>query len=620
MASGYGLNGGPSRCFPFWQDVLACYVVNTTSEDDSGKRKCVPILEDYYECLHHKKEAMRTRAIQTAYRISAASTAQDDAPKPKAGEIRNLGLLGKEEDTKAVLGTKSPDLRMHGSFEESSPPEVTSDSKADRLLGRQSSISVYIPSIPGTRFRIQYNILRSETPVSNFYYFKLFMNGANVASWGVDTKTMPSGQVMRGLFEPSSRWNYKDDGILHKNDGVESRHFYFANEVSPRSVATDGGLIEIIVFRATGRKQRVARKEYFRDQERYGIKMPSNGLLEHPKDSQYYEWYLKDPKDKPFVSFSLHYRSWDYLKMLQIIPSSYSRSLLSTSPTPISVRPSIQREDEYKYDDNEDDVTSGSFDSNEDATPWISSSFEGSSEESSENGNEQDPFVDPPGYSETQLTSRIPTSRFLGYEDNQTEGINRSLLRRQTPQIPPHRLSHPHNRRLSCALQPETHSRRSSITPSLISYLERAHTDSPEPFIGTAVAMPVAANCKSPTTSPHKHSSIPHTTSESDVQSEISSTPTAASKKIFTKPRNLFSRARFRREKQLVKEQVSPSKDCIATEHHVGSYMTARPGTKLRHNYRPATPLSIEDSSPSSYINRDSCGPSPVKSTKVWYR
>ena len=40
---------GPSRCFPFWQEVLACYVVNTNSEDDSGKKKCVPVLEDYYE-------------------------------------------------------------------------------------------------------------------------------------------------------------------------------------------------------------------------------------------------------------------------------------------------------------------------------------------------------------------------------------------------------------------------------------------------------------------------------------------------------------------------------------------------------------------------------------------
>lgn len=50
------LTTGPSRCFPFWQEVLACYVTNTTAEDDSGKAKCQPVLEDYYECLHHKKE------------------------------------------------------------------------------------------------------------------------------------------------------------------------------------------------------------------------------------------------------------------------------------------------------------------------------------------------------------------------------------------------------------------------------------------------------------------------------------------------------------------------------------------------------------------------------------
>jgi len=51
-----GSRPGPGRCFPFWQEVLACYVVNTSSEDDSGKKKCVPVLEDYHECLHHRKE------------------------------------------------------------------------------------------------------------------------------------------------------------------------------------------------------------------------------------------------------------------------------------------------------------------------------------------------------------------------------------------------------------------------------------------------------------------------------------------------------------------------------------------------------------------------------------
>lgn len=47
---------GPSRCFPFWQELLACYVVNTNTEDISGGKKCLPVMEDYYECLHHRKE------------------------------------------------------------------------------------------------------------------------------------------------------------------------------------------------------------------------------------------------------------------------------------------------------------------------------------------------------------------------------------------------------------------------------------------------------------------------------------------------------------------------------------------------------------------------------------
>lgn len=47
---------GPSRCFPFWQELLACYVVNTNTDDISGGKKCLPAMEDYYECLHHRKE------------------------------------------------------------------------------------------------------------------------------------------------------------------------------------------------------------------------------------------------------------------------------------------------------------------------------------------------------------------------------------------------------------------------------------------------------------------------------------------------------------------------------------------------------------------------------------
>ncbi|QSZ30490.1 hypothetical protein DSL72_000044 [Monilinia vaccinii-corymbosi] len=90
MASGYGLNGGPSRCFPFWQEVLACYVVNTSTENDAGKKLCAP--------------HARAMAIQAAYHKAEQANPRDDAPK--AGVVRNLGLLGKDEDTKKVLGLK----------------------------------------------------------------------------------------------------------------------------------------------------------------------------------------------------------------------------------------------------------------------------------------------------------------------------------------------------------------------------------------------------------------------------------------------------------------------------------------------------------------------------------
>ncbi|KAI5285728.1 hypothetical protein KEM54_000340 [Ascosphaera aggregata] len=90
MASGYGLNGGPSRCFPFWQELLGCYVVNA-SEGTEGKKKCLNATEDYYECLHHHKEYARQKAMQTAFRKAEASHPRDKASKPE--QISSLGLL-----------------------------------------------------------------------------------------------------------------------------------------------------------------------------------------------------------------------------------------------------------------------------------------------------------------------------------------------------------------------------------------------------------------------------------------------------------------------------------------------------------------------------------------------
>lgn len=44
---------------------------------------------------------------------------------------------------------RSPDLTKVSTFIDYSPPSASSDSKADRILGRQSTVSVYIPSLSG---------------------------------------------------------------------------------------------------------------------------------------------------------------------------------------------------------------------------------------------------------------------------------------------------------------------------------------------------------------------------------------------------------------------------------------------------------------------------------------
>ncbi|KAF2136148.1 uncharacterized protein K452DRAFT_292649 [Aplosporella prunicola CBS 121167] len=102
MSSGYGLNGGPSRCFSFWQEVLACYVTNSSEDNTAGKAKCLGPLDDYYECLHHKKEYAKAFAMQSAYRQAEAAGNGRPADAPKPSEVRSLGLLEGAPETKNV--------------------------------------------------------------------------------------------------------------------------------------------------------------------------------------------------------------------------------------------------------------------------------------------------------------------------------------------------------------------------------------------------------------------------------------------------------------------------------------------------------------------------------------
>jgi len=60
MASGFGAQGGTGRCYPFWVDFSRCM-----EESDKPTRDCLGYREDYFECLHHKKEKQRRVQVIT---------------------------------------------------------------------------------------------------------------------------------------------------------------------------------------------------------------------------------------------------------------------------------------------------------------------------------------------------------------------------------------------------------------------------------------------------------------------------------------------------------------------------------------------------------------------------
>lgn len=157
------------------------------------------------------------------------------------------------------------------------------------LWESKPKVSVYIPSLPGppsfsslisvmncsnslpgSQFWINYVVDDEPTPPSHLY-FKLHMNGRHITSWGTNPKVKSQGCVEKALYEPCDRWSQEQSGVMFKQEGIEARYFYFVNDQQHPSVADDGGLIEVHVFRAKGRKRRAAKLDHYRQLDKYGI-------------------------------------------------------------------------------------------------------------------------------------------------------------------------------------------------------------------------------------------------------------------------------------------------------------------------------------------------------------
>ncbi|KAJ4407122.1 hypothetical protein N0V85_004412 [Neurospora sp. IMI 360204] len=190
------------------------------------------------------------------------------------------------------------------------------------------TIATYIPSVPGHCFGIKYNINVVPPLPCKHVVFKLFLNGRTITTWGIDPTERQHGTIVKSLWAPGPGYNGQA--------GLECRNFVFLPGQETRSPAEDGGLIEVKVFRAQDRKARAPKVEDFHPQKNYGIASPSIGLMDQPQHACFYFWHLLDAKDSPFATFRFHYRSWDSLEQLNLIPPREFELVRSISTTALS--------------------------------------------------------------------------------------------------------------------------------------------------------------------------------------------------------------------------------------------------------------------------------------------
>ncbi|KAL9117197.1 MAG: hypothetical protein Q9187_006267, partial [Circinaria calcarea] len=199
----------------------------------------------------------------------------------------------------------------------------------------QSLVSVYIPTYPNSQFWIAYSVT-APYPPNAIFYFKLFVNGTPILSWGCSEDDGFKGKTMFGIFETELQ-----DGAK----ALEKRLLGFGPDEPKAAKMHKGSLsdvMEVRVFRSRGRTRihpvtanfletpfGVATISKAKSKDG-GISLPRAGLLALNQPRRYYRYHLLDPLDKPFATFRYYHRTWDELERLGVIspsPSSDQSSL-----------------------------------------------------------------------------------------------------------------------------------------------------------------------------------------------------------------------------------------------------------------------------------------------------
>lgn len=142
--------------------------------------------------------------------------------------------------------------------------------------------------------------------------------------------------------------------------------------------------------------------------------MPSEALFDHPEEARFYDWYLKDPKGKPFITFKFHYRSWENLASLQLIPEGHPQTILLPSPSLLSViglpRELQVNEGEFDFESESGSIIMSSEPSAASTTPWMTSVFDDLPASAAEHDNRKE--TSPAAIDSYSLRCPIPISKF----------------------------------------------------------------------------------------------------------------------------------------------------------------------------------------------------------------
>ncbi|OCK75284.1 hypothetical protein K432DRAFT_362360 [Lepidopterella palustris CBS 459.81] len=223
--------------------------------------------------------------------------------------------LRSQYDVDSIPEFDPPDKNAKARF--STTPLIPSLPKA--IDETTSTASVYIPVYPSSQFWVCYNISPPVHP-GTYFFFKLFINGAHVVSWGCGKEAQWKGKTMFALYESP------EDKDAKKR--VEKRALFFAPKGEGENTVLGIGptaFVEVRVHRANGRRREVRRLEEFsktfHGQHGHGIELVNAGPAkkEHPK--RYYTYALVDPVDQPFATFKYYYRSFEQLEKLGVLDS-----------------------------------------------------------------------------------------------------------------------------------------------------------------------------------------------------------------------------------------------------------------------------------------------------------